>query len=533
MAQMSLAEHLKKLESRLLVTSLIGLLILIFLSIFSNFLSRDQAAHQAASLIQRTVDRGDFRETIYTLNDAKLDFFNAVLYYGDDGKKLFSIPAQLDPEFAKQDRFIDNFLYAQVLVDLHFGGLDGHKVGTVQFIFGRYSHVPYTISIWVLFLVITFPFLRSARRRVIANFRDQLHLQEESSRADLARRVRHDIRSPLSTLQIATKDLAGIPERQRLIIQRSTDRIREIVGELELVRITQPSGEADESPAVVQAALPLIQDIIMEKRTTLAFRSQIKLELHADDGAFAYFVRVRASELKRSLSNIIENAIEASDDSSVVAVAVLQDNHQICIEVRDQGAGIDEADLRHIGKKGFSRKPDGSGLGLYYSKKMLEDAGGELEIKSLKGKGTVVSMRFPLATQPAWHLSEIRVPRDSLIIVIDDQEAVRLSWKVRIDEILLDHPSLTAEYFASVEAFEKWNQHRAAADDRPRIYFLDYDLGSGNATGIDLARNLQLRNKAILVTGHFDAQEIQSECLRLGVSLLPKSQISEARIYVG
>lgn len=149
MENVELKDHLKRLEKKLFVVYGIGLLVLIILSVFSNFIMKEQAAKQATSLIRRTVERGDYRETVYTLNDAKLDYFDAVVYYNELGNRLFSLPAQLDPEFAGRRGFLPQLLYSRLEIDLFFGATGEHKTGSVLFIFGRFSHVPYAILIWI------------------------------------------------------------------------------------------------------------------------------------------------------------------------------------------------------------------------------------------------------------------------------------------------------------------------------------------------------------------------------------------------
>lgn len=69
------------------------------------------------------------------------------------------------------------------------------------------------------------------------------------------------------------------------------------------------------------------------------------------------------------------------------------------------------------------------------------------------------------------------------------------------------------------------NWHRTA-DRSGVIYLFDYDLGENQKNGLEVAQELGLGAKTILVTGHYDAADIQRECSRQRVRLLPKSYVS-------
>jgi signal transduction histidine kinase len=68
--------------------------------------------------------------------------------------------------------------------------------------------------------------------------------------------------------------------------------------------------------------------------------------------------------------------------------------------VRDTGIGIAEADLDHIFEPFFSRKPDGTGLGLATTARIVEDHKGSIEVKSQLGRGTIFTIRLPAVLMP-------------------------------------------------------------------------------------------------------------------------------------
>lgn len=523
-----LKEQLKLLERKLYVIYGIGLLVLVSLAILSNFILKRQAAEQATSLIKRTVARGDYRETIYTLNDAKLDYFEAVVYYKEDETRLFSLPAQLDPGFVSDDAFVTKLLHSRLKIDLFFDEQGQHKIGSVLFIFGRLSHVPYAVLIWLFFLLGTLPIIRTSRHKVVENHQKLMAFRDESARADLARRVRHDIRSPLGALQIAIQNLTGLQTKHQIIIHRATERIGEIVSELEMIRavdnktaVAPVEGESS-SP---QSVLTLVQTIIQEKRAQRPTDSKTSLILKVSEDAFLLFAKINASDFKRALSNLIDNSIEALSEAGKITVNLESKNNKIRVSVTDDGCGISLENLPRVTEKGFTSKTTGSGLGLYYAKETTEKAGGTLTVSSMAHVGTTVTIEIPQCKPPSWYVPAIEIPKNGTVVILDDQESSHLSWKLKLDSFKEQGESFTVMQFKSAFEFIRW--HETLSPTERVLYLFDYDLGPRQPTGLDLARELKIEKNALLVTGHFDSEDIQRRCIDAHLGLVSKSYLSQ------
>ena len=510
----------RSIERRLLLVYGLGLLALLLLAVLSNYLLKEQAARQATSLIKRTVQRGDFRETILTLNEAQLDYFDAVVYYGAEGNRLFSIPPQLDLAVASDQSLLSKLLYTKLPIDLYFDGdTHEHKTGSVVFIFGRFSHVPYAIAIWLFFLLGVIPLLRIERRRLAAQQRKELRLREMTSKADLAKRVRHDIRSPVGALQIATQDLTGLPEDQQAIIRSGMDRLREIVSELETIRGPKIVVRQEVEPNAPQPLLLLTQEIIQEKRLLLPQGVALARDFSQD--ALCLFARISASDFKRSLSNLIDNAAEACNSRGRIVVRISREGDSALIEIADNGAGISRENLGQVATQGFTTKPGGSGLGLFYAREFTESAGGRFDIRSEQAVGTTVALHIPLSNASPY-VKRIEIPTHGEIAVLDDQTSTHLSWKHRLEELRAKGATFSLNLFKTSAEFLAW--YRAAA--RPDVLcLLDYDLGTGSMTGLDVARELGQGANAVLVTGHYDSEDVQRQCAERGIRLLPKTYL--------
>lgn len=530
MKSQELRNHLKKLERRLLTIYSIGLVILFFLSLISNFLMKYQAARQATSMIQRTMSR-DFRETVMTVNDVELDYFNAVIYFNQSGQRVFSLPANLDPEVFQHPSFLENLLNARIEQNLYFDQERTKKVGSVVYIFNRFSHAYWAVLIWISFLFATLPLIRYSRRWITENYKKDLVMREEFTRATLAKRVRHDIRSPLGALKVATRDLDNMTNRQKQIIKRATTRIDEIVSELELIRnldeATLNASQKTESENI--SLLPIVQEIVHEKRLLLVARNKkdggefpmIVPEFSND--SFFLFSSVNAANLKRTISNIVDNSLDACGGGGKVEILLYRRDDENFIVIRDDGVGIPSENVSHVTEEGFtSGKKHGTGLGLYYADRDVKADRGSLKIESQIGKGTTVTISFPASTRPSWYRESIEIPKDGMVVILDDQEAIRLTLAERIDEIA----NVRIESFANPDALiERHHSHYRGHENI--LYLLDYDLGAGMRNGIEVAETLGIARESVLVTGHFDSVEIQNKCEQLGMGLIPKPFLSE------
>jgi len=104
--------------------------------------------------------------------------------------------------------------------------------------------------------------------------------------------------------------------------------------------------------------------------------------------------------LVRALVNVLENALKYSPDGAPVLVMVREDGAEVEVTIQDQGIGIPEAELPLL-FNGFVRGSNarerfaGTGLGLASSRQLVESQGGSLEIASVEGCGTTVTIRLP------------------------------------------------------------------------------------------------------------------------------------------
>jgi signal transduction histidine kinase len=82
-------------------------------------------------------------------------------------------------------------------------------------------------------------------------------------------------------------------------------------------------------------------------------------------------------------------------DGGTLKIGSSERGNAIEISIADSGKGIPEAELARIGDPFFTTKAKGSGLGLFLTRRLVQSAGGQLEIRSVAGSGTTCVIRWP------------------------------------------------------------------------------------------------------------------------------------------
>lgn len=119
----------------------------------------------------------------------------------------------------------------------------------------------------------------------------------------------------------------------------------------------------------------------------------VVISSHLTEGPVS--ISIDRTHMKRALINLINNAIEASHKSDVVAVRAEVSEDGLRIKIRDHGSGMDKETLENIFLPFYTKKSAGTGLGMAIAKKIIEGHQGEIQIESQPGTGTEVTVRLP------------------------------------------------------------------------------------------------------------------------------------------
>ncbi len=115
------------------------------------------------------------------------------------------------------------------------------------------------------------------------------------------------------------------------------------------------------------------------------------------------YTSVDSFYLERALVNLITNAIEASSKEQRVSIVLAASNTMTTILIADKGSGIEKKVLENIFAPFYTKKRDGTGLGMPIAKKIIEGHRGEIHISSKPGQGTEVIVELPFDRKDKEH----------------------------------------------------------------------------------------------------------------------------------
>lgn len=161
----------------------------------------------------------------------------------------------------------------------------------------------------------------------------------------------------------------------------------------------------------------------------------------------------------------------------------------------------------------------------------LLNSQGETDASNSQGTGSKTDLKFSIANTPAWFAQALVLGPLDQVIIVDDDRSIHTAWDLRFKPILQKTPGISLKHFLKGEEAIAWiNQLTMTA--RAKVFLLtDYELLSQGINGLDVVEQTGI-SRAVLVTSHYDNEEIQQRALRLGITILPKQIASEVKIHV-
>ncbi len=227
--------------------------------------------------------------------------------------------------------------------------------------------------------------------------------------------VSHQLRSPLTNLKWAvdflkteTSKKLGKSEREYFtILEENCSRMNELINDLLTVsRIEQKRLKANKETVSLQK---LLKEII-EDTSAFAIASNVKIKTEIDEKIPE--ISCARSHVKTVFENLINNAIrycsidgkDNQKQQGLVEIKLNIKKNKICFEIKDNGVGIPKEDQKFIfekffrGKNVLKHQTQGSGLGLFIVKAIIEKMNGKVGFQSKINKGTTLWFTLPIKT---------------------------------------------------------------------------------------------------------------------------------------
>lgn len=339
--------------------------------------------------------------------------------------------------------------------------------------------------------------VKGVETNVLFPLLDQMKKDErDAAIAETTKMLAHDIRKPFHAVQFALVRLKEAKNKQARELGESI------------------SGEIEQNIKAVDAMIRDILDVSRKMKPnlevlsvgTLMDRLEDQIHTHFSDSKVTlkldyrrrHRVMADPEQLMRVLLNLLDNAYQAVDETGTVKVTVKEldpnGRRRIQFSVHNDGPAIPEGDLKNLSTPYFTRRKDGTGLGLTIAKKIVEEHGGAMSWYSTLETGTCFSFVLPVAegeekrpqlrtvAQDEKGLDHIR---DRHVLIFDDEKIVRDHWSAHAKR----------EGFHTVLDFKSWEdfvrQDGYKFVDKYTVAFIDIHFSRSRHDGLEIAKSLK------------------------------------------
>ncbi|MEC9415685.1 MAG: ATP-binding protein [Pseudomonadota bacterium] len=231
----------------------------------------------------------------------------------------------------------------------------------------------------------------------------QLQSQRDAAWGEVARRLAHEIKNPLTPIQLSAerlrrKYLKAMPKEESEILDRSTHIIvQQVAAMKEMVNAFSDYARSPDMEISTFNITELIQEVI-DLYKEQEDKINIRLCVDSEDIQFD----ADPGRIRQIMHNLIRNSIEAINKNRQGIIQIrakpieIKKIKMIEISVEDNGCGFEKESLAQIFDPYVTSKSKGTGLGLAIVKKLVEEHMGSIEAENIENKGALIRIHLPL-----------------------------------------------------------------------------------------------------------------------------------------
>ena len=225
--------------------------------------------------------------------------------------------------------------------------------------------------------------------------------ERETAWREMAKQVAHEIKNPLTPMRLTVQNFQ---RKFRMDDQQMPQKVDEYSATLiQQIDTMSSIAEAFSNFAKMPAQQNEQLDIVKVVGLALDIFNEDYIEFYpiadmvSDDQTDVLIALMDRTQLIRVVTNLVKNGIQAIPHGRTpqIKVYVAAQDHEIVINIEDNGVGISKENYDKVFEPKFTTKTSGMGLGLAMVKNIVETYQGTINFSSQKGKGTVFTVRFP------------------------------------------------------------------------------------------------------------------------------------------
>ena len=333
----------------------------------------------------------------------------------------------------------------------------------------------------------------------------KLKFQEEFTR--FISQMAHDITSPLVSLEVFSKTSKDLPKDQQCILRGITSSIKNIADEL-LQKYKYSQKELDfPTQHCVLVALTLFE--LLNQKKMQYRKDDIKINLFYDPTVKYTFINIDQSEFSRIISELIDRTVKnLVEKKRIINVRFIAKNSDAIIEILSSSKLVNLNDISDIAEKSLQ---------------------GRVTVSN-DSKGSKITVTFPLAEQPSWISTQINVRKDSIVMVLDNDETAQKQWerlfKNHMDTVKLKFCSDGQETSDFVDSLSNEEKQNVCA-------LINYESTYSDSEDI-LSTVLQcdLVKQSVIMTSAYNDNQLQEVIAAAGAKMLPKQFLKGINVIV-
>lgn len=251
------------------------------------------------------------------------------------------------------------------------------------------------LSVSILMMIISFSIIKSFERMV----------EIAKMKSEFVGIVSHQLRAPLSNLKwvvdlLISGKVDRVSEKQTAylqILRENSQRMEGLVSDLLIVSRLEANNLVFKREKV---SLVELTKSLISRLKPFVKASNIEIELKAEDNLPE--IACDYQKIEQAVGNVLDNAIRYIKGKGEVSVVLKKEAGRLCLEIKDNGIGIPREDQKHIFQKFFRAgnaakvQAQGSGLGLYIAKAIIEKSGGKIHFISRENQGSTFILTMPI-----------------------------------------------------------------------------------------------------------------------------------------
>lgn len=273
-----------------------------------------------------------------------------------------------------------------------------------------------SISAIALLLVVVYYFWQRKRT-------NQLLMKEKTR---LFENIVHEIRTPLTLikgpLDLIKADNSNRIENEKHIqtIEANADKLVRLVNEL------LDASKLDKGSYRPEFRSGNLVESIIQSAESFKLEAELKgIKLHLPDTSSVGVIhRYPANAIEKAVNNLLGNAIKFCAGGSTIHVSCLVTSDKATIHVQDNGPGISEKDQSHIFDRFYraesGNKSQGTGIGLSFTKELVEMLGGSISVLSKPGSGATFTVVFPIEEVTVTQSESLEVDERPCVLIAED-----------------------------------------------------------------------------------------------------------------